>query len=149
MLQDTEPLPAFTTILENKNTDKEPVILIDAAIRESEAVEALPITEGNNVNQAPQGKESDLLGESITFYRTHKALLSDTRDGDEEPQGKRKEGDHQQKTWPGHSSCHRVIDKLKGSGFSPVSQWSHYLAWTLCLLLSLLFLILSAVLGTR
>ncbi|KAG8009401.1 Polycystic kidney disease 1 like 1 [Nibea albiflora] len=146
--EDTALLPASTTILENKNTDKEPVILIDAAIRESVAVESLPITEGNNVNQAPQGKESDLLSESIAFYRSQKALLSDTRDGDEEPQGKRKEGGHQRKTWPGHSSCHHVTDRLKGSGLRPISRWSHYLAWILCLLLSLLFLILSAVLGT-
>ncbi len=90
----------------------------------------LLITEGNNVNQAPQGKEFDLLSESS---RTQKAPLSGTRDGgqaiqkEEDPQGKR----------------------LKGRGFRPVSQWCHCLAWTLCLLLSLSCLVLSAVLGTR
>lgn len=152
--------------LENKNTDKEPEIQKDVVVRKEGALASendldpalqnvLLITEGNNVNRAPRGKEFDLLSESSRFHGTQNALLSATRDGgqaiqkEKDPQGKRKESSHQQAPWSGHSSSYRVRDRLKGRGFRPVSQWCHYLAWTLCLLLSLSCLVLSAVLGTR
>ncbi|XP_044033057.1 polycystic kidney disease 1 like 1 [Siniperca chuatsi] len=164
--QATDLLPASTTILENKNTDKQPVIQTDVFIRKQDALalennmgpalqNVLLVTEGNNVDQAPQGKEFDLLSESSGFHGTEKALLFGTRDGGqatqkgEDPQGKMKEGSHHQAAWSGHSRCYHVVDRLKGRGFRPVSQWCHYLAWTLCLLLSLSCLVLSAVLGMR
>ncbi|XP_035510575.1 polycystic kidney disease 1 like 1 [Morone saxatilis] len=161
--QATDLLPGSTTILENKNKDKEPVIQTDVVIRK-EAVEnnmglalqdLLLITEGYNVDPAPQGKDSELLSESSRFHRTQKALLSDLTDGGqaiqkgEDPQGTRKEGSDHQAAWPDHNSCYHITDRLKARRFRPVSQWCHYLAWTVCLLLSLSCLMLSAVLGTR
>ncbi|XP_073344382.1 polycystin-1-like protein 1 [Pagrus major] len=161
--QGTDMLPASTMIVDNKNTDNEPVIQTDVIMRK-EAVEEkteralqnyLLITEGNNVHQAPEGKESDILGESSCFYGTQKAFLSGTGERGqavrkmEDPQGKRNEGRHHQAAWSSQSSSHHITDRLKRRGFRPVSQWCHYLAWTLCLLLSLCCLLLSAVLGTR
>lgn len=156
-------LPASATIVDNKNTDNEPVIQTDVIVRK-EAVEDntgralqsfLLITEGNNVHQAPEGKESGILSERSSFYGAQKAFLSGTREGGQavqkkgDPQGKRNEGRHHQAAWPCHSSSHHIADRLKRRGLRPVSQWCHYLAWTLCLLLSLCCLLLSAVLGTR
>lgn len=159
-----------TMILENKNTDKEPVIQTDEVLRKEDApaVEnnmgptlqnVLLITERNNVDQTPQEKEFDLLSESSRFPGTQRAVLSSRRDGvqaikkekEKDPQGKCssdcsfEEDGHHQAVCPGH----QLIDRLRGRGFRPVSQWCHYLAWTLCLLLALSCLLLSAVLGMR
>ncbi|XP_070784659.1 polycystin-1-like protein 1 [Enoplosus armatus] len=163
--QGTDLPTASTTILEIKNTDKDAAIQKDVVIKKEEALAVgsnigpalqnlLLITEGNNVDQAPQGKEFDLLSESSGFHVTQKALLSGTRDGGQAIQKEKdshgkcssdcgfEEGSHHQAASSGHS-------RLKGRGFRPVSQWCHYLAWTLCLLLSLSCLVLSAVLGMR
>ncbi|XP_070709442.1 polycystin-1-like protein 1 [Pempheris klunzingeri] len=130
----TDLLPTSTTIQENKNTDKKPAIQTHVVIRKEDAPAVENnmgpafqnpfITEGNDVDQVPQRKEFDL-------------------------QGKGKEDRHQQAVWFGHRGCYHAISRLKGKGFRPVSQWCHYLAWTLCLLLSLTCLVFSAVLGAR
>ncbi|KAM8731306.1 polycystin-1-like protein 1 isoform 4-T4 [Acanthopagrus schlegelii] len=159
--QGMDVLSASTTIV-GKNTDIEPVIQTDVIVRR-EAVEDntgralqnfLLITEGNSVHRAPEGNESDILSERSSFYGARKAFLSGAREGGqavqmkEDPQGKRNEGRHHQAAWPSHSS-HHIADRLKRRGLRPVSQWCHYMAWTLCLLLSLCCLLLSAVLGMR
>ncbi|XP_068438427.1 polycystin-1-like protein 1 [Clinocottus analis] len=126
--QGTDLLSVSTTILENKSTER------------------------NNVDQAPGGKELDLFSESSSFPATQRALLSGTRDLGHDIQ---KEEDHQRKFSSdcsfeedrSHQAAH--TDRLEGRGLRPLSQWSHYLAWTLCLLLSLSCLVLSAVLGLR
>ncbi|KAM6971589.1 polycystin-1-like protein 1 [Tautogolabrus adspersus] len=146
------------------NTDKEPVIQTDVAIKKEHAFEVentraalqnvAPITEGSNVD-APQGKVSGLLSESSGFHGTKPALLSSTRAGveaiqrDKDPQEKKEEGSHYQAIWSNYSRRQDNVASLKRRGFRPISQWSHYLAWTLCLLLSLCCLGLSVVLGTR
>ncbi|XP_045922035.1 polycystic kidney disease 1 like 1 [Micropterus dolomieu] len=162
--QGTDLPPASAANLANKNTDKEPGIQTDVVIRKEDALvlenntgparqNLLPITEGNNVESAPQGKECYLLSESSGFHGTQSALLSGARDGghaiqkENHPRRKRKEGSHHQAAWSGHSSCYHIVSGLKGRG--PVSQWCHCLAWTLCLLSSLSCLVLSAVLGMR
>ncbi|XP_037613525.1 polycystic kidney disease 1 like 1 [Sebastes umbrosus] len=164
----TDLLSVSTTILENKNTDKEPVIQTDEVLRKEDAsaVEnnmgptlqnVLLITERNNVDQTPQEKEFDLLSESSRFPGTQRAVLSGKRDGvkaiqkEKDPQGKCssdcsfEEDGHHQAACPGH----QLINRLRGREFRPVSQWCHHLAWTLCLLLALSCLLLSAVLGMR
>ncbi|XP_078019104.1 polycystin-1-like protein 1 [Epinephelus lanceolatus] len=151
--QGTDLLSVSNTILENQNRDKEPAIQTDAAIGEGEALpdeNLLLTTEGNNTEQAPQGKELHLLSE-----RTQRALLSSMGDGGEaipeekDSQGKRKDGSRHWAAWSGNSSFSHISDSLNQRGFRPVSQCCHYLAWTLCLLLSLLCLVLSAMLGMR
>nr|XP_019942839.1 PREDICTED: polycystic kidney disease protein 1-like 1 [Paralichthys olivaceus] len=57
----------------------------------------------------------------------------DTQEKTEYPQGKR----------------YHLMDKLNRRKVGPASQWCQSLAWTLCLLLSLSCLVLSAVLGMR
>ncbi|XP_065805230.1 polycystin-1-like protein 1 [Labrus bergylta] len=146
------------------NTDKEPVIQTDVAIKKEHAFEVENtksafqnvslITEGPDVD-APQGKVLGLLSESSGFHGTKPALLSSTRAGDEAiqrdkvPQEKKEEGSHYQAIWSNYSRRQDNVARLKRRGFRPISQWSHYLAWTLCLLLSLCSLGLSVVLGTR
>nr|XP_046228097.1 polycystic kidney disease 1 like 1 [Scatophagus argus] len=160
--QSTDPLPASAMTVENKTTGKKPVIQTDVVKDEFHAVESnfgpqlqnlLLITQGNSIDQAPQRKDSDVLSEGSRFHGTQRAPFSGTRDEgqviqmEEDLQRQRKEG--HQAAWPGHSSDQHITDRLRRSGFRPVSRWSHYLAWTLCLLLSLCCLVLSAVLGTR
>ncbi|XP_054479391.1 polycystic kidney disease 1 like 1 [Anoplopoma fimbria] len=163
----TDLLSVSTTILENKNTVNKPEIQSDVVTRKEDSLEVknyigpmlqnvLLITERNNVDQPPGGKEVDILNESNRFPGTEGANLSGPRDGghafqkEEDHQGNfssdcsLKEDRYHQAAWPAHD-----IDKLKGRELRPLSQWSHYLAWTLCLLLSLTCLVLSAVLGLR
>ncbi|KAK5898419.1 hypothetical protein CgunFtcFv8_015840 [Champsocephalus gunnari] len=80
----------------------------------------LLINEGDNANQTPPGKEFG------------------TGDGGQEP-----------RHVDGGSSDGSLEEDvpLKGGGFR--SRWGLYLAWTLCLLMSLCCLVLSAVLGMR
>ncbi|KAK9527852.1 hypothetical protein VZT92_014377 [Zoarces viviparus] len=165
--QGTDLPSVSTTILENKNTGNKPAIRSDVVTRKEDSLEVknykgptlenvLLIAERNNVDQAPGGKRLDLLSESSRFPGTQRAILSGTRDVRHAIQ---KEQDHQGKFSSDCSSkedcCHRAawpehnIDRLKGRGLRALSQWSHYLAWTLCLLLSLSCLVLSAVLGLR
>ncbi|XP_041670635.1 LOW QUALITY PROTEIN: polycystic kidney disease 1 like 1 [Cheilinus undulatus] len=61
--------------------------------------------------------------------------------------GGKEEGSHYQVSQS--STCHYIADRLMRRGFTPVSQWSHYLVWPLCLLLSFCCLVLSAVVGKR
>ncbi|KAA8580858.1 hypothetical protein FQN60_013816 [Etheostoma spectabile] len=153
--QGTDLLSVSSTILKNKNTDKEP----DVIMRKEEALavvnnmgptlkKVLLITEGNDF---------DLVSESSRFHGTQSALLSCTWDGgqaiqkEKDVQGKcsldcsfEEDGHHQ----AAGNSIYYVIATLKGRGFRAVSLWCHYLAWSLCLLLSGSFLLLSAVLGT-
>ncbi|KAM6908104.1 polycystin-1-like protein 1 [Lycodopsis pacificus] len=164
--QGTDLLSVSTPILENKNTGNKPAIRSDVVTRKGDSLEVknykgptlqnvLLIAERNNVDQAPGGKELDLLNESSRFPGTQRAILSGTTD----VRAIQKEEDHQGKFSSDCSfkedRCHRAarpahnIDRLKGRGLRPLSQWSHYLARTLCLLLSLSCLVLSAVLGSR
>lgn len=80
----------------------------------------LLINEGDKANQTPPGKESG------------------TGDGGQEP-----------RSVDGGSSDGSLEEDvpLKGGAFR--SRWGLYLAWTLCLLMSLCCLVLSAVLGMR
>ncbi len=147
-------------IFETKNTDKEPVIQTDVVTRQEavqnnlgpEVQNMLPITD---INEAPQGKESKLLSESNKLHGSQKAVMSDMKDEvqaiqkEEDPRGHQNEGSHHQAACPGHSSSLQVTNRLKGRGLRPASQWSHCLAWTLCLLSTLSCLVLSAALGTR
>ncbi|XP_051796475.1 polycystic kidney disease 1 like 1 [Acanthochromis polyacanthus] len=123
--QDADLESLFTTCPENKDTDKEPDV----------------------------GKEFELLTEGSRFNRTQKACLNGTRQEDEEEVQQEKdtrercssdwsfeEGSHIQTARPGQQREKRS---------RPTSQWCHCLAWTLCLLLSLSCLVLSAVLGMR
>lgn len=111
--------------------------------------------EGNDVDQEPQGKESDLLSESSRFHGTQRTFLSGTMDGgqtikkEKGPLGNGKEDSYHQGVRTYHSSGSCVTDWLKGRRFRPVSQWCHYVAWTLCLMLCPSCLVVSAVLGSR
>ncbi|XP_023272777.1 polycystic kidney disease protein 1-like 1 [Seriola lalandi dorsalis] len=170
--QGTDVLSLSPTILENKDTDKEPVIQPDVIIRKDDdpAVERsmgpvlqnlLLISEENNADQENQGKAFDLLSESNKFQGIQKELLCNMRDEnraiqkEKDPQGicssdcGFEESSHHQAAWCGHSSGYHIVDTMKGRKVGPTSQWCHYLAWALCLLLSLSCLVLSAVLGMR
>uniref|UniRef100_A0AAQ4P3R6 Polycystic kidney disease 1b n=1 Tax=Gasterosteus aculeatus aculeatus TaxID=481459 RepID=A0AAQ4P3R6_GASAC len=130
--QGTEMLPVSTTILENKSTERK------------------------NVDGAPWEKELAILSGNSRFPGSQRALFSGTRDGslaiqkDEEHRGKfltdcsYEEDHHQRAVRPAEH-----MDSVEGRAPRPLSQWSHYLAWSLCLLLSLFCLVLSAVLGLR
>ncbi|XP_050922890.1 LOW QUALITY PROTEIN: polycystic kidney disease 1 like 1 [Lates calcarifer] len=163
--QDTDVLSVSTTILENKDTDKESVIKPDMITGNEDglAVESsMGLGTRKHADQGTQRKEFDVLVDNKKSHGTQKDLLSSYREEDqtiqeekEEPQGKcpsdcgSEEGSHHQAEWSGHGSGCHVIDKLKGRRVGPASPWCHYLAWVLCLLLSLSCLVLSAVLGMR
>ncbi|XP_034416623.1 polycystic kidney disease 1 like 1 [Cyclopterus lumpus] len=164
--QGPDLLSVSTTILENKSTGNTPEIQSDVDTRKEDSLEVknyirptlqnvLLITERNNVDQAPREKEIlDLLSESSRFPGTQRALLSGMRDVGHAIQ---KEEDHQGKFSLDcsfeedcyHQAPAHNAGRLKGSGLRPLSQWCHYLAWTLCLLWSLSCLVLSALLGLR
>ncbi len=136
--------------VENKITEKEPEIQTDVDITKESSQDDM----GQNVNQAPQGKESDLESETSKPHGAKKAILPDISNNqviqkEEDPKGKQNEGSHHQVPWLGHSRNYQITDRQRGRRFKPTSQWSHYLAWTLSLLLSLSCLVFSAVLGTR
>lgn len=160
-------LSVSTTIPKNKSTGNTPEIQSDVVTRKENSPEVkndirptlqnvLLITERNNVDQAPGGKELDLLSESSRFPGTQRALLSGVRDvghaiqKEEDHQGKFssdctfEEECYHQAAGPAHNT-----GRLKGRGLRLLSQWCHYLAWTLCLLGSLSCLVLSALLGLR
>lgn len=151
--------------MENKNADQEPVTQTDVVIRKEDAPAVknmgpghpnlLLFPEGNDVDQEPQEKKSDLLSESSKFRGTQRDFLSGTMDGgqaiqkEKGPLGNGKEGSYHQGVQTGYSSGLCVNDWLKGRRFRPLSQWCHYVAWTLCLLLCPSCLVVSAVLGSR
>ena len=172
LLKGTDLLSVSTTILEKKDTDEELVITPDVIVSKEDdlAVERstgpviqtfLQISEGKNAGQASLGKEFELLRESNEFQGTQNNLLSSMRDEnqaiqkEEDPQEKYssecglEEGSQYMGAWLGHSSVYRVMNKLKGTRVGPTSQWCHYFAWALCLILSISCLVLAAVLGMR
>ncbi|KAL6097956.1 pkd1l1 [Pungitius sinensis] len=163
--QGTEMLPASTTILENKSTGNKPVIRSDVVPSKEDFVgvkndtrpslqNVLLITERRNLDGALREKELDILSGNSRFPGSQRALWSGSGDArlafqkDEEHQGKLlsdcgyEEDCHRQAVWPAEHS-------LEGSASTLLPQWSHYVAWSLCLLLSLFCLVLSAVLGLR
>lgn len=159
-LKGTEMLPVSTTILENKSTGNKPVVQSDVVPRKEDLRPTLQnvllITERKNVDGAPWEKELAILSGNSRFPGSQRALFSSTRDGslaiqkDEEHRGKfltdcSYEEDHNQRAV--RPAEH--MDSVEGRAPRPLSQWSHYLAWSLCLLLSLFCLVLSAVLGLR
>lgn len=101
------------------------------------------ITDRNKVDQ-----ELDHVSKRSRFHETQKDQLPIT--GVEDPVDSELMNDHlHQAAWSRHSSRSYVTNKLKGRPVGSVLQWCHYLAWALCLLLSLSCLVLSAVLGLR
>lgn len=127
-------------ILKNKDTHEERAVQSDVIVRKEDA-----LTWGSNVvpedkefDQSPRGNEFDYLSKS----RIQQDLLSIIRDGNKViPLEKCSSHCGFEKLWPGHSSGSYILNKLRGT--------SQYLAWALCLLLSLCCLILSTVLGMR
>lgn len=148
-----------TRDLENKDTNEKSVIQTDVVIRKEHplAVESsmgavlqdsFLITDENKVDQGPQSKELDSVSQSRWFHGTQKDHLSGTKEKDPSDSGFENDRLHQA-VWSGHSSGFHIADKLRERRVRPASQWSHYLTWILCLLLSLFCLVLSAVLGLR
>ncbi|XP_054863081.1 polycystic kidney disease 1 like 1 [Amphiprion ocellaris] len=157
--QDADLQSVFTTFPENKDTDKEPIfqpdvgdVALDSSVGPA-IQKLLLISKGTDADRAALGKDFELLTEGNRFNGTHKGCLTGTRHEDEEEVQQEKdthercssdcrfeEGSHIQTARPGQQRERR---------FRPTSQWCHRLAWTLCLLLSLSCLVLSAVLGMR
>ncbi|KAM4534073.1 polycystin-1-like protein 1 [Odontesthes bonariensis] len=126
--QDTDLLSLATMILENKESGEDLVIQPDLVIKKEDALtfdssvgpafqKLSGIAKGDTGEYTPERSESELLSESCRFRGTKRA----TRD----------EGQ----------------TVLRGRGFRLASQWCHYVAWALCLLLCLFCLVISAVLG--
>lgn len=142
-------------ILGNKDIHKEPSIQSAVIARKENVLTCgssmgpvlqnlLVITEKKHFDQAPQRKGFDILSES-KFHGIQKDILSIIRDENKViPQEKCSSNCGFEKVWSGHSSASHIINTLRGT-----SQWCHYLAWALCLLLSLSCLVLSTVLGMR
>ncbi|XP_008299033.1 polycystic kidney disease 1 like 1 [Stegastes partitus] len=123
-LSDTDLQSVFTTSRGNTDTDKEPVFLPDVAIR----------------------KEDDLTFESSACLSSRRHEGQEEVHQEEEtprkcsPDLSFEEGCHHQTAWPGQQTKRRL---------RPTSQWCHYLAWALCLLLCLSCFVFSTVLGMR
>ncbi|XP_044196388.1 polycystic kidney disease 1 like 1-like [Thunnus albacares] len=157
--QDTDWLSMSTRDLENKDTHEKSVIQTDVVIRKEDALSvesstgpalqnSFLITDGNKVDQGRHRKELDSVSESGRFHGTQKDNLSGTKEKDPSDGGF--EDDRLRKAaWSGHSGGSHIIDTLRGRQVRSTSQWCQYLAWALCLLLSLICLVLSAVLGLR
>lgn len=137
-------------IMENKDTKEEPVTQTNVIMRRqddpSDESSVGAAFQDKNADQAAQGKTFDLISESSKFHAAQKDHLSSMWDEDEAVQ---KEEDADQAAWCDHSSGLHIIKRMKGRKVGPASQWCRYVAWTLCLLLSLSGLVLSAVLGMR
>lgn len=117
-----------TSILESKDTDKEPMNQPDVIVRKGDGLTVesrtgpvlrnlLLISKGEDADHVSQIKEI----ERSMFCGTQKDPVSSMRDE----------------------------DKVKARRVGPTYQRCHYLAWALCLLLSLSCLALSGVLGMR
>uniref|UniRef100_A0AAQ6IQD0 Polycystic kidney disease 1b n=2 Tax=Anabas testudineus TaxID=64144 RepID=A0AAQ6IQD0_ANATE len=134
-------LPSMSTmILKNKDTHEERAVQSDVIVRKEDALTcgSSVVPEDKEFDQSPRGNEFDYLSKS----RIQQDLLSIIRDGNKViPLEKCSSHCGFEKLWPGHSSGSYILNKLRGT--------SHYLAWALCLLLSLCCLILSTVLGMR
>ncbi|XP_058481712.1 polycystin-1-like protein 1 [Solea solea] len=137
--QGTDGLPLSTTILENKDTDKEPVnrpdVIItkedDPAVKSSLVLQNLTSRSKQvDDHETMQGKQLDPAD-----------VLSGMKDEDHIVQN--------EKVDPGGKCRYHATDKLKGRRNGAATRWCHRLAWTLCLLLCLCCLVLSALLGMR
>ncbi|XP_047185896.1 polycystic kidney disease 1 like 1 isoform X3 [Scophthalmus maximus] len=126
--QGTDLLSVSTSILESKDTDKEPMNQPDVIVRKGDGLTVesrtgpvlrnlLLISKGEDADHVSQIKEI----ERSMFCGTQKDPVSSMRDE----------------------------DKVKARRVGPTYQRCHYLAWALCLLLSLSCLALSGVLGMR
>ncbi|XP_062235998.1 polycystin-1-like protein 1 [Platichthys flesus] len=127
--QGTNLLPLSTAMLENKEPEHQPDVMVrkddDPAVESSVglAIRNLSlIIKGENDDRGTLGKEIHLSSESNKFCGTQKDVLS---------------------------VCMREEDQDKKRRVGRASRWCQSLAWTLCLLLSLSCLVLSAVLGMR
>ncbi|XP_069369205.1 polycystin-1-like protein 1 [Paralichthys olivaceus] len=145
--QGTNLLPVSTVILENKEQANQSDVM--AKKEEDPAVESSVgpviwnlslISKGENDDRATRGKDIDLSSESSKFCGTQKDVVSSMRDVDQ---------DTQEKTEYPQGKRYHLMDKLNRRKVGRASQWCQSLAWTLCLLLSLSCLVLSAVLGMR
>ncbi|CAJ1082323.1 polycystic kidney disease 1 like 1 [Xyrichtys novacula] len=154
--QSTDLQSVSSTCVENKKTDKDPAVQTDEAIRKEHAL----IFDGQlgpelQNSSHVSGKEFDLFSESNRFNGSQKSLLSVTQDGAQTCQketdltGEKEKSSHHGASLSNHSRCDDTSIGPKRRRFRPVSQWSHSLAWTLCVLLSVSCLVLSAVLGLR
>nr|XP_043891851.1 polycystic kidney disease 1 like 1 [Solea senegalensis] len=137
--QGTDGLPLSATILENKDTDKErvnrPDVIItkedDPAVKSSLVLQHLTSRSKQvDDHETTQGKQLDPAD-----------VLSRMKDEDHIVQN--------EKVDPGGKCRYHATDKLKGRRNGAATRWCHRLAWTLCLLLCLCCLVLSALLGMR
>ncbi|XP_068160681.1 polycystin-1-like protein 1 [Antennarius striatus] len=146
--QDTDLQSASSALKETKNTEGEVVIPACVFIRNEDALamenntrlslQNLLLLPGGNNDQAPP----DILSEVL---RTQKSHLSSTWDGhqaiqENNSQGRRNDDSHHKSAWFSHSDHYHATKE-------PLSWWSHCVAWTLCLLLSVFCLVISAWLG--
>ncbi|KAM3593069.1 uncharacterized protein V6R79_005557 [Siganus canaliculatus] len=146
--QDSDLPPASTLTAENKGTyfhTDMAIIKEDAQTAESSIIPAL-IAEQNYVDPAHEGKESHHFSGSDRFPGNQEACLAETTDGN---QGKRKEGNRYQAAVSARSDSYVCGHSVKRGMLTSVSQWCHYVAWMLCLLLSVSCVLLSVVLGSR
>ncbi|XP_060950290.1 polycystin-1-like protein 1 [Limanda limanda] len=145
--QGTNLLPVSNAMLENKEPENQPDVMVrkeDGPAVESSVGLAIwnlsLISKGDNDDRATLGKEIHLSSESSKFCGTQKDVLSVCMR--EEDQDKKKKEDPQ-------GNRFHVMNKLNRRKVGRGSRWCQSLAWTLCLLLSLSCLVLSAVLGMR
>ncbi|XP_074549754.1 polycystin-1-like protein 1 [Halichoeres trimaculatus] len=115
-----------TDLQSMSSTHAEPAVQTDVALRKEHAL---------------------VVHESSWFYGSQKALLLDTMDGGQTCQVESHLGEKKEKV-PSHSRCGEAQRPNK-RGVRPVSEWSHHVAWILCVLLIFSSLVLSAVLGLR
>ncbi|XP_053269030.1 polycystic kidney disease 1 like 1 [Pleuronectes platessa] len=127
--QGTNLQPLSTAMLENKEPENQPDVMVrkddDPAVESSVglAIRKLSfIIKGEKDDRGTLGKEINLSSESNKFCGIQKDVLS---------------------------VCMREEDQDKKRKVGRASRWCQSLAWTLCLLLSLSCLGLSAVLGMR
>ncbi|XP_034562845.1 polycystic kidney disease 1 like 1 [Notolabrus celidotus] len=157
--QGTDERSVSSTCVENKASDKEPEGQTEAALRKEHALIAeiklgpefqnvSLIAEGSFGVHSPQGNKSHRRASS-RFQGSQKALLLGAMDGGQTHQGKQEEGRQCEAAWFNHSRHDDVDAGPKKRRVRPASQWSPCAAWTLCVLLTLFCLVLSAELGLR
>ncbi|XP_076744692.1 polycystin-1-like protein 1 [Maylandia zebra] len=98
----------------------------------------------SNVDEAPHKNKSEFLPGSSRFHETQRACLSRAKDEGQKEKGL--QGRCSPDSSSERGSYYDATDKLRER---PTCQRRVCLAWTLCLLLSLSCLVLSAVLGMR
>lgn len=130
------------------------MIQTDVVIRTEDALEvesstgpalqnSFLLTDGNKADQ-----ELGHVSKSSMLHGNQEDRLSFTRDKDPSNSGLENDQLHQA-AWSKHNSGSHITDTLRGRRVRSALQWCHYLAWALCLLLSLSCLVLSVVLGLR